>query len=306
MKTLLTLFFTLALSSFLFAETEIGGTEPQPAKAIVFSDGSPKELYIIDSNAKGIIFVSNPNSVKKEVMAKGAVKEIFFYTPTVFKQGLDAMRKGKFNEAASLFQQVKVEYTKVTDLDGNYGTLGAFYEIECARRSFDLKKMAQLADAFNGKSLQNKYHSTQVTLYPIWKDLQKKRWGKVIEQVTGFKTKDLTSSLSAQLSYLAGVAHLSNKQEEEAMLKLNEVLGLSNNREPELTVAAAKEVIDVILAKEPVQEALKMVGKKDENKASPARAELQKAAIIANYIDSLSVFDAKLSKDQSALLKLKL
>lgn len=265
-----------------------------PAKAIITNPaGASKQVFLTSTDKKTITYLDTPQDKSPDQFERKDVKSIFFFRPSSFQKGFDAIQNGKFDLAVTHFAKCKDEYKKLNSLKGNYSVISAFYEMESTRRSGNLEGFGQLLDEFRPETLTNENHIQQLEIYPFWNALQAKSWKKIDQLAKQWTTKKLSGSHKAQISYCHGLAYDGLGQKEEALFKLNEVIVFSQLKERELVINAAQKIIDIILSEPSVEEALKTVGTRKENKTTREYRKLIEAASVAKLWDNLSAVQGR-------------
>ncbi len=271
---------TLLMSLLLSSHAE-------PARAVItmVGDGS-KEVYINAASDKGLAYLETPSSTSPVQIARSKVDSIFFYRPSTFHNGLEAYNDGKFSVAAAAFEECKKTYDKIKKLPQNYGTLAAFYELECARRERRFDDLDKLLNAFRPDALVNENQLAQLQIYPFWQAYAKKDWKRLNKMITQWGDKKLPGYQRAQVAFCYGMALKETGEVQAAKDQFNKVLVLSEYKEMELVIDAGEQLIELTLSDQKIQDCLASQGKSDADTTSFAYLKLLEAASIARFWDT--------------------
>ena len=278
--------FKTIIFTLLGALTLSVSAETTNARAVVTDrDGKSREIYVITASEKAILYLANARSTSQETMLRRSVDSIFFYRPSSYQKALEAYNSGKFSVAAAGFKACKEEYIKTKLLPQNYSSRAAFYELECARRQGKYDELATLLDEFRPDSLVNENYITQLEIYPFWEAVGKKQWKRIKQISPSWDKKKLPGFQRAQVAYCVGLALKEMGELDEALMRFNEALALSELKEIELVQNSAEMAIEVILADEAVQACEKSQSTSKPDQGSRAYLNLLEAVAIAKFWD---------------------
>ena len=275
------------------------------AKVVInMKDGSSKSSLLVRADKAKVFYIDNVNDTTESAISRDNIESIFFYRPSSFHKGLESYKLGKFNEAKAAFQTCKKEYQGLKILLGNYSVLASFYEMECARRSGDLESLDKLLDSFRPEALINENFINQLSIYPFWNAVKSRSWDKMLLLAKQWDKKKLPAYQRAQVSYCHALALQAKGEEEESLLKFNEVLALSNLKEVDLVENACEKIIDTILAKPGTMDVKKKLRTDKAKKNSTAYYQLLEAASVARLWNNLTNQTRKLPSKYKDLLEI--
>ena len=276
------------------------------ARAIVISGGRSDEVLLTKASKTQLFYKNRARDTADRTIDRNLVSNVYFFRTESYQRAFEAYAKGEFKIAKELFKGCKEEFATFDSIPGDYSSLSAYYEMECARRLGDLEASMTLFKSFRPEKLINESQRSQLEIYSIWENVSAESWDKVLTLARLLEKKKLPGYQQAQISYCQGLAYQGKGEKDQAIAKYNEGIALSEFREPELIENASEKIIDILLQNEKVGELLKKAGKiKEENKFDQAYQDLKQASALALVWDSLTNQTRDLPSKYKKLLKVK-
>lgn len=293
-------------SIILLATLTTLGFSQELSKAVINKkDGNSKQILLKRADKTALYYVDNARDTTETAFPLTDIESIFFYRPSSYNKAIDLYNQGEFDLAKVEFTKCKEEYSSLKNLDGNYAMLSAFYEMECARRKGDLETLNTLLDAFRPDAIVNENVLTQLSIYPFWEAARNESWDRLILIAEQWDKKKIPGSQRAQVAYCHALALEGKGDIENALLKFNEVIALSELKEVEVIENACDKIIALILADEENKERFDLIGEKDAETKSRSYYQLREASSIAKLWDGMTSQTRPLNPKYASLLKLK-
>jgi tetratricopeptide (TPR) repeat protein len=271
----------------------VGGTtraQEPPARfqapALLIEEGGIAQKAWLQAATKDSIRYYEREIAANTVDAKiNEFQAIYLYDPREYSQAMDLYQGRKYKEALSAFREVKTLYKPLQALENNHSTLSGFYEMECLRRLGDLDGLAEALGKFVKTPLTRKTQLRQIELYVIWDAVRTKSWDRVDIIAREYAKTPLSGGHRAQVAYCHGLALEGLKRPGEALHAYQTAITADGGASEDITKMAALRVLGIFHADPDVQNAMKVWGTQDENKASKGYRDLLEAAAMARLYE---------------------
>lgn len=289
----------------LAALTTLGFSQELSKAVINKKDGNSKQILLKRANKTALYYVDNVRDTTETAFPLTDIESIFFYRPSSFNKAIDLYNQDDFDLAKVEFTKCKEEFSSLKNIDGNYSKLSSYYEMECARRKGDLETLNTLLDAFRPDAIVNENALTQLSIYPFWEAVRNESWDRLILIADQWNKKKIPGSQRAQVAYCHALALEGKGDTDNALLKFNEAIALSELKEVEVIENACDKIISLILADEANKERFDLIGEKDAETKSRAYYQLREASSVAKLWDGMTAQTRPLNPKYASLLKLK-
>ena len=213
------------------------------------------------------------------------VEALYFLDPPALSQALDQFQGRKYAEAKAAFARIRELCKPVMAAPGNPGTLAAFYELECMRRTGDLEGLSAALKDFVKDPLIDATHLRQVELYVLWDAVRTKSWPRLATLVEQRSKTPLSPGHRAQLAYCGGLAMENLEKPDEALIAYSMAITADAGESDHVAREAALRILEIHSANEGVKKAIENWGTQDENKNSRGYADLIEAAAVAELFE---------------------
>jgi len=177
-----------------------------PALLIV-PDDPPQRVWVTASSSTNIEYKTTTNSVDRKRVPRSKVDSVYFFEPKPYKAAMKLYRNRDYKGAQEQFTLTKEAFKSVDDLPGNFSTLAAFYELECARRQGDLEGLSALLENYLSGPLMREDQKAQEEVYVVWDAVRTKSWPRLNSLADEMLSQNKwTSSQLAQIYYCKGLA----------------------------------------------------------------------------------------------------
>lgn len=178
------------------------------APAYIMTSSDVFRGFISNATKRDILWRDN---LKSTVFKKQRITgtNIYFLEPESFTEALQLFKNREYQEARAKFKECASEFRKLRELKGNFSTLAAFYEMECARKMEDLAGLAALNEKFNGDMLVHNFDKVQIRVNSIiWEAVRTKSWARLdaIVQDDEWVDLKLPGHIRTQIAYAHGLA----------------------------------------------------------------------------------------------------
>lgn len=272
---------------------------------LIEEEGVARKCWLMAATKTDIRYRENEVSVATVDAKVNDYQAIYLYDPREYSQAIDLYQGRKYKEAMPLFRKIKEQYKPVQALENNHSTLSGYYEMECLRRLGDLDGLAAALGKFVKTPLTRKNQLRQIELYVIWDAVRTKSWDRVDIIARDFEKTRLQGDQRAQIAYCHGLALEELKRPREALNAYQTAMTVDAGASEDLAKNAALRVLGIFKADPDVQNAMKVWGTKDENKASQAYSDLLEAAAVARLFELSLGAGASLPADFKPFLKFK-
>lgn len=300
MKTFITLALFTVLSSNLWAQA-------LDARAVIVLDDDAQQVWITGASAINIEYRETEKSTDRKRMARSNLVSLIFFEPDLYKEAMRLFENRDYAAAKEKFTACEAAFKKIEELPGNYGTLAAYYHLECCRILEELEELAQLLEAFRGQtSLVRESHKKQFEVYIAWDAVRTKSWPRL-----GVLTEEMlaqpgwTGTQLAQIYYCRGLAMDGEGKATDALNAFNGAFTADFTASSELTRKSTLNCLRIINDHEEVKLAKKLFGTEDEDRNSTGYGLLQEGiALCELWTKALGVGHA-LPAEYKALSKFK-
>lgn len=279
---------SLITTTLLLAAGQIASAADAPAR-IYFNDGSHDDVLIVSYKKGFATYKLNERDLNRTRKGPAAIQSIYFYEVPIFAEAMALYQGRKYEEAKVKFLECEEAFKAVDTAPNNYGTLAGFYAMECSRRLFKLDDLSTAMEKFRKGGLTRENHLQQLEVNAFWEAVRLKDWSRLDRLAKEWRTRKVTGSQRAQISYCHGLAYeeLAKKNPKlitNALNAYNMTLSADFTASIELVVAAASNALRIYSADPEVKLAIKLWGSEDENQNSAGYQRLMEAnALVKLY-----------------------
>lgn len=255
----------------------------EDAHAILVYEDDAEQAWIIAASTTNIEYKTTPQGLNRIRKPRSEIKSVYFYEPPVFKEAVQLYESRDYAGAKAKFTECKAAFASVDNIVGNYGTLAGFYELECARKTFDLEGLKQLRDAYQFASLSRENHRNQLEIYDVWDAARTKSWARLDSLATRMLgEKKWTGEHLAQIHYCHGLALEGLDRPTDALIAFNGAFTADYTASEEITKKAALSCLRILQNHEEVKLAISLWGTEDEDTNSTGYFLLQEAVALCD------------------------
>jgi hypothetical protein len=288
MKTIAPLLLALLPFTQVATGQDAPAVAPQDAMArVVLTDEGGQTIWITAASSTNLEYKVVKDSLNRKRVPRSSVEALYFFEPPEFAEALELFKNRDYKGALPKFTAVKEAFKRVDEIKGNYSTLSAFYELECARRAGDLEKLHALVEQYRSGSLEREDFKQQEEIYALWDAIRTKEWTRGATLAADMlEQKKWTSSQLAQIFYCQGLALEGLEKSYAALNAFNGAMTADFTASHELTPQAALACFRIIDGLEEVDLARKLFGTEDENPNSTGHRLLLEAASMCSLWES--------------------
>lgn len=266
-------------------------------------DGKNLVGWIVDASKTQIRYKESPAAT---AFTNANIKDfdvIYFMEPAEFSAAMDLYEAGKYEEAKAEFIKFKDRSKIVANIEDNFHTLSAFYEMESLRNLGDYEGLATALQSFSKEPLSRAHHLRQLDLYVMWDAVKSKSWDRVLSIASEREGEELPGYQRVQVAYAKGLALQNTDRSPEAIIAYTTALTADAGASETLVNQAALNLLEIYNKDEEVQAALAAWGTDNEKKNSPGYARLKEAAALARIYEQLLNTGKALPEPYKAFLK---
>ncbi|BDS05704.1 hypothetical protein NT6N_07440 [Oceaniferula spumae] len=299
---------SLTTAVLLLATGPIASALDAPAR-LMFKDGSHDDVLIVDYKRGYVTYKLNERDLNRTRKGPEQIESIYFYQSPIFAEAMSLYQGRKYAEAKTKFQECQEAYKTIDTAPNNYGTLGGFYAMECSRRMMDLESLSSEMEKFRKEGLTRENHIQQLEVNAFWEAVRLKDWDRLDRLAQDWRTRKVTGSQRAQISYCHGLAleELAKKNPKlmtKALNAYNITLSADFTASMELVVGAANNALRIYDADPEVKLAIKLWKTEDENQNSGGYQRLMEANALAKLYNQAGFSAVKpLSAEYKVFLK---
>ena len=260
MKTILTTALALTASfGSAFAQKE---TAP---RVLLMTDKETYTGFMVSADKRNILWKETEDSTLRRQLSLASTT-VYFVEPAEFTEAMELFKSRNYADARTKFAACAANYSKITEVKGNFSTLAKFYEMECARKLEDLDGLIALYEKFDPEPLLHEYHKLQVQIDGIfWDAVRTKSWARldsIAMDDEWYKTK-LPGNLRAQIAYCHGLALEGLDQPMKALNAYNGAFVADFGASEEITKKAALNCLRILLDHKETKLAMSLFGTED-------------------------------------------
>lgn len=224
-------------------------------------------------DAPGALPTANPKVDAGKAPAKAIPKS------REFAAALDLYQGRKYQEAMAAFLRIK--NLKSPSAGPETAAFAAFYEMECLRKSGDLKGLGKALGDFKGCASLGEDRLRQLEINRLWVAVNALDWDRVNAILGQLDSGPLPDDQRAQVAFCRGLALESAGQQAEALIAHNIAMTADAGASEDVARQAALHVMMIHRADPEVRTAIDGWGTADENRSSPGFFRLKEAAAVA-------------------------
>ncbi|MBU6328315.1 MAG: hypothetical protein KGQ89_11835, partial [Verrucomicrobia bacterium] len=173
-----------------------------PTALLVFADAvrAPQKVVLVDASTSVIHYREAAESPALLSVERSALKSAYLFEPRIYHDAMKFYRGRNYAEARDMFAESKRSYQSTSVLPDNFSSLGAFYELECYRRTGDLEGLAKALEGFRKDALTRENQLNQLALYVFWDAVRTKAWDRIVALAAERLNDKLPSGQRAQIA----------------------------------------------------------------------------------------------------------
>ena len=251
---------------------------------IVKSDGEAQQVFIEKASEKTIRYRETEKSLNRKDIALRTVS-IQFFTPAEYASALALFENRNYKEAQPAFAKAREKYKFTQEVPGNFATLSAFHEIECARKLGNYEEMEMLFGKFVATPLLLETNKTQLEIYTLYNAVRGKDWARLDILCKEWSDRKVPGKIRAQIEYCHGLALEGLGRLEDALISYNKAMVADYAASEVITRKAALACFGVYDKHPAVALARKLHGTPDEDPNSTGALLLVEAAALTELWD---------------------
>ena len=257
----------------------------QTPALLIEKEGAFQKVWLVAATKTSIRYREREVAVDTVDGRISQYDSIYLFEPREYSVAMDLYQARKYEEAKEKFIALKERFKPIQAMENNPASLAAFYEMECLRKLGDLEGLAAALQKFVKDPLTRETQLRQLEIYVLWDAVRTKSWDRLNIMANERTTTRLAGDQRVQVAYCHGLALEGLNRPADALIAYQTAITADAGASEELVRLAALRVLAIHHADPEVQNAIKFLGTKDENKNSKGYANLLEAAAVAELFE---------------------